>query len=74
LRESEKTRAKRQGIDSGSPRVPNQDAPKKGAFQTKIGKKSTLKPEFCRSDDQKACSKVLTEIVVQGILPVSGNW
>jgi hypothetical protein len=39
LRESEKTRAKRQGIDSGSPQVANQDGPKKQAFQTKIGKK-----------------------------------
>jgi hypothetical protein len=44
LRESEKTRAKSEGIDSGSPRVPIQNEQKKRAFYIKIGGKGTKKP------------------------------
>jgi hypothetical protein len=46
LRESEKTRAKSQGIDSGSLRIPNQNYQKKRAFQTKIGEKGIYETLF----------------------------
>jgi hypothetical protein len=46
LRESEKTRAKSQEIDSGSLRIPNQNDQKKQAFQTKIGGKGIYKTHF----------------------------
>jgi hypothetical protein len=77
LRESEKTRAKCPGIDSGSPRVLNQNGQKNEFFKSKWAKKPSLssqngrkkqiKHEFCLSDDQKACSKLFTEIVSRGI-------
>jgi hypothetical protein len=46
LRESEKTRAKSQGIYSGLLRIPNQNAQKKQAFQTKIGGKGMYETHF----------------------------
>jgi hypothetical protein len=46
LRESEKTRAKSQGIDSGSLRIPNRNYQKKRAFQTKICGKSIYETQF----------------------------
>jgi hypothetical protein len=46
LRESEKTRAKSQEIDSGSLRIPNQNDQKKRAFQTKIDRKGIYKTHF----------------------------
>jgi hypothetical protein len=47
LRESEKTRAKCPGIDSGSPRVLNQNGQKKRVFQVKMGKKTEpFKPKW----------------------------
>jgi hypothetical protein len=62
LRESEKTRAKCQGIDSGSPQVLNHNGQKNEPFKPKWAEKH-IKHEFCLADDQKACSKVFTEIV-----------
>jgi hypothetical protein len=46
LRESKKTLAKSQGIDSGSLQIPNQNDQKKQALQTKIGGKGIYETHF----------------------------
>jgi hypothetical protein len=45
----------------------SQNGQKKRAFQAKWAEKH-IKHEFCLSDDQKACSKVFTEMFSRGIL------
>jgi hypothetical protein len=46
LRESEKTRAKCQGIDSGSQQIPNQNNKKSEPFKLKLSEKASMKPNF----------------------------
>jgi hypothetical protein len=56
LWESEKTRALSQGIDSGSPRVPNQNEQQNRAFYTKIGGKDN-QPNFFSEKNKKEVQK-----------------
>jgi hypothetical protein len=59
LRESEKTQAKRQGIDSGSPRVPNQNGQNKQDFQKKLAEEAPKNLNFVSEMIKKHVSKFL---------------
>jgi hypothetical protein len=59
LRESEKTPAKCQGIDSGSPRVLNQNRQKNEPFKPKLAEKAHENPNFVCQMIKKHVQKFL---------------
>jgi hypothetical protein len=71
LRESEKTRAKCQGIDSGSPRVLNQNGQKKLAFQAKLAEKAHKNPNFVCQMIKKHVQKFLQKWLHEAFCDIS---